>query len=164
MMNLMEQLQGPSTDPQWWESIVRLLLALLIGGALGWEREISNRPAGLRTYILVTVGAATFTLVAIGFLNVAREQDLDGLDPMKLLGGVVGGIGFLGAGTIIEAGGRVRGLTTAAGLWLTASLGIAIASGMYVLAVTAMLLGLATLRLVRRLERRREGDEDEARR
>ena len=112
----------------WTSIVIRLLAATLCGGLLGMERERKKRPAGLRTYILVCMGAALVIMTNIYI------TDLYGTgDPTRLAAQVVSGIGFLGAGTIIvTTRNRVRGLTTAAGLWASACMGIAIGAGFYI--------------------------------
>lgn len=128
----------------------RLLLAALLGGAIGAERELADQPAGLRTHILLTVGACLFTLVsAYGFGGSA--------DPSRLAAQIVTGIGFLGGGAIVRYGLTVRGLTTAASIWATASIGVTVGAGRYLLAGGATLLVVVTLvglRTVRDLLRR----------
>lgn len=111
-----------------WISItVRLLLALICGGILGIEREKKRRPAGLRTYMLVCVGAA-FVMITNEYMSFKYE----GVDPSRMGAQVISGIGFLGAGTIIVTGrNRVKGLTTAAGLWAAACIGLAAGAGFY---------------------------------
>jgi putative Mg2+ transporter-C (MgtC) family protein len=106
-----------------FELLLRLLLSALIGGAIGAEREVSNRPAGLRTHILVSVGSTLIMLVSV--------YAFSGADPSRLAAQVVSGIGFLGAGTIIRTGNDIKGLTTAASLWVCAGIGLAIGSGYY---------------------------------
>lgn len=106
------------------ELLVRLILSAIIGGSIGIEREVSNRPAGLRTHILVSVGSTLIMMVSIyGFGGEG--------DPARLASQVVSGIGFLGAGTIIRTGNDVKGLTTAASLWVCAGIGLAIGAGFY---------------------------------
>jgi putative Mg2+ transporter-C (MgtC) family protein len=108
------------------EMILRLVLAAILGGLIGLEREASNRPAGLRTHILVSLGSALLMLVSMfGF---------QGGDPARLAAQVVSGIGFLGAGTILREGNNVRGLTTAASLCVSGGIGLAIGNGMYFIA------------------------------
>jgi putative Mg2+ transporter-C (MgtC) family protein len=128
----------------------RLLLAALLGGAVGAERELADQPAGLRTHILLTVGACLFTLVsAYGFGGSA--------DPSRLAAQIVTGIGFLGGGAIVRYGLTVRGLTTAASIWATASIGVTAGAGRYLLAGGATVLVVVTLvglRTVRDLLRR----------
>ena len=129
-------------DATYMELTIRLMLALLLGGAIGIEREYRAKAAGFRTHFLVALGSALFCLVSqFGF-------GVDLKDSSRVAAQVVSGIGFLGAGTIIFQKNVVRGLTTAAGLWVTAAIGLACGTGMYLAAVltTAMvLLGLEVL-------------------
>ena len=129
-------------DATYMELTIRLMLALLFGGAIGIEREYRAKEAGFRTHFLVALGSALFCLVSqFGF-------GVDLKDSSRVAAQVVSGIGFLGAGTIIFQKNVVRGLTTAAGLWVTAAIGLACGTGMYLAAVltTAMvLLGLEVL-------------------
>lgn len=119
------------------EMILRLVLSAILGGLIGLERETSNRPAGLRTHILVSLGSALLMLVSMyGFP--------DG-DPARLAAQVVSGIGFLGAGTILREGNNVRGLTTAASLWVSGGIGLAIGNGMYTIGVFTGLFVLFAL-------------------
>ena len=130
--------------------LVRLLLAVVLGGAIGWEREASSKPAGLRTNILICVGAALFTDLSIRFSGFAIEGAVR--DPARIAAQIVTGIGFLGAGTIIQARGTVTGLTTAATLWVVAGIGMSVGSGSYVEAVGATLLVLVVLVLLAPME------------
>lgn len=107
--------------------IIRLLLAILFGGIIGLERETANRPAGFRTHILVCMGSTIVMLVSLNLVT----QFVGKADPGRIPAQVISGIGFLGAGTIITEGVTVRGLTTAASLWTTAAIGLAIGSGFY---------------------------------
>jgi putative Mg2+ transporter-C (MgtC) family protein len=131
-------------DP--FDMVARLALAVLMGGVIGFEREWSHKPAGLRTHMMVCLGAATFTLVA-EFL-IPPPGDPYRVDPTRLVQGVIGGIGFLGAGTIIQSRGSVHGLTTAGSLWFTGALGVAVGAGAYILAGSALVLALVVLTLV----------------
>jgi putative Mg2+ transporter-C (MgtC) family protein len=132
------------------ELLGRLLLAAVLGGAVGAERELHDQPAGLRTHMLLTIGACLFTLVsAYGFGGPA--------DPSRLAAQIVTGIGFLGGGAIVRHGLTVRGLTTAASIWATASIGVTVGAGRYLLATGATLLVVGTLfglRAVRNLLQR----------
>jgi putative Mg2+ transporter-C (MgtC) family protein len=127
------------------ELLGRLALAALLGGVVGAERELADQPAGLRTHILLTIGSCLFTLIsAYGF----GESS----DPSRLAAQIVTGIGFLGGGAILRHGLNVRGMTTAASIWATCSLGVAVGVGRYLLAVGATVLvtiTLAGLRVVR---------------
>ncbi len=129
----------------WQTMLVRLLLAFVLGGMIGLERERRERPAGLRTHILVTVAAALLMMIS-GL--VAGEN----FDPGRIATGVVTGIGFLGAGTIIRYGGDVRGLTTAATIWAASAVGLSVGIGWYPAAICATLIIVFTLTVMRGLE------------
>jgi len=127
------------------ELLGRLLLAAVLGGAIGAERELNDQAAGLRTHMLLTIGACLFTLVsAYGFGAGPR-------DPSRLAAQVVTGIGFLGGGAIVRHGLTVKGLTTAASIWATASVGVAVGAGQYVLGVGGAVLVSVTLLGLRRV-------------
>ncbi|WP_406241683.1 MgtC/SapB family protein [Tissierella carlieri] len=119
------------------EIVTRLLLSAIIGGFIGTEREVNNRPAGLRTHILVTLGSTLVMLVSIDGFQSA--------DPSRLAAQVVSGIGFLGAGTIMRTGNNISGLTTAASLWVCAGIGLAVGAGYYLGAIVTTAIVLATL-------------------
>ena len=147
---LSELSQGASVG----EVALRLSAALAVGGAVGWERERHDKPAGLRTHILVSLGSATFML--LGFEvggHLAPRFGEAGLDPTRVLQGVVGGIGFLGAGAIIKSSGQVTGMTTAASVWIAGALGAAAGMGAYVVAVISTAFCLATLIFLMRFQR-----------
>ena len=119
--------------------MVRLLLAMLLGGIIGAERERKNRSAGFRTHILVTVGSCMFMIVSISMpmmISTMPNGIVNNADPGRIVAQVVSGIGFLGAGAIIQDKGKVRGLTTAASLWVVAAIGLAVGAGMYVTAIS----------------------------
>nr|WP_205665696.1 MgtC/SapB family protein [Anoxybacter fermentans] len=107
---------------------IRLIIAALLGGLIGWERELHDRPAGFRTHILVSIGSALIMIVSIGMYY---SFEISGADPGRIAAQVVSGIGFLGAGTIIREGVNVKGLTTAASLWTAAGIGLAAGAGFY---------------------------------
>ena len=125
--------------------VVRLLLAALLGGILGYEREQKGKAAGIRTHMLVALGAALFVLVP-------QQAGMGIADMSRVIQGIVAGIGFLGAGAIIkqQREENVQGLTTAAGVWMTAAIGIACGLGRETTAVLSTLLALAILSLVPR--------------
>ena len=131
--------------------VLRLVLAALLGGILGYERERQGKAAGVRTHMLVALGAALFVLVP-------KEAGVSGADMTRVIQGVVAGVGFLGAGAIIKGGAEesVKGLTTAAGIWLTAAIGIACGLGRESTAVLSALLAFAILALVPHLTRLRD--------
>lgn len=130
--------------------VVKLFLALILGGILGLEREQKQRPAGLRTYVLVCLGA---TLACITNLYILSTNHVS--DPARIPAQVISGIGFLGAGTIIVTRkNQVKGLTTAAGLWCCAAIGIAIGSGFYSGAILCALLISVSLRILTIVDRK----------
>lgn len=136
--------------PLYLAFIFRLVLACILGGVIGYEREKTNRPAGFRTHILVCVGSALIMCTAeYMFVVYAGKTNFD---PTRLGAQVISGIGFLGAGTIIREGFNVRGLTTAASLWAVSCVGLAIGCGFYTGAVSAAALIYITLILLKRLE------------
>jgi len=131
----------------WDESLLRLALAAALGGLIGVEREIREREAGLRTHMLVALGSALFTIVsAYGFhAFLASGQSVVRADPTRIAAQIVTGIGFLGAGAIIRQGLSIRGLTTAATLWVVAAIGLAAGAGYYSAAVITTALVLVSL-------------------
>ena len=134
-------------DVGWAEVTLRLVLAAVLGGAVGLERELREREAGLRTHLLVSVGAAVFTVVsAYGFsdFHYGSRAGIT-LDPTRIAAQIVTGIGFLGAGAIIRQGLSVRGLTTAATLWVVAAIGMASGAGYYSVAVIGTAIVLFSL-------------------
>ncbi len=120
-----------------YEQVLKLLLAVVLGGLIGFERERSHKPAGLRTHMLVCLGASLITIVSINyFVN----------DYARIISGIVSGIGFIGAGTIIAQGNKgIHGLTTAASLWAVATIGITVGIGWYALASMATALIMLVL-------------------
>ncbi len=130
------------------ETILRLILAMLLGGIVGWQREAAVKPAGFRTHILVCVGAALFTLISRdGFFG-------SGADPARVASNIVVGIGFLGAGTILRTGASVQGLTTAASLWTVAAIGTAAGIGYYVGSLVTTVIVISVLSVLKILETR----------
>jgi len=128
------------------ELIRRLITAALLGAALGFEREIRQKDAGLRTNILIAVGAALFTLMSIEISGPSG-------DPGRIAAQIVTGIGFLGAGTIMRTGSGIHGLTTAATVWVNAAVGVAAGGGQYHLAFIATGVTLAALLVLQPIER-----------
>jgi putative Mg2+ transporter-C (MgtC) family protein len=131
----------------WPHVLLRLSVAAVLGGAIGMERELRERQAGLRTHLVVCVGSALFTLVsAYGFRDFIEAGNVYArIDPTRIAAQIVTGIGFLGAGAIIRQGLSVRGLTTAATLWLVAAIGMAVGAGYYDAALIATIGALLTL-------------------
>ena len=137
-----------------FEILSRLLMAALLGRVIGFERERLNWAAGLRTHMLVCVGASLMMLVsAFGFADALTQKNVV-LDPSRVAAQVVSGIGFLGAGSILLRGEVVRGLTTAASLWSVAGIGLAVGGGMYTAAIGATVIILIILAGMKPLERR----------
>ncbi|UYX50304.1 MgtC/SapB family protein [Bacillus thuringiensis] len=131
--------------------IIRIGVAGLLGAIIGIEREIRSKEAGLKTHFLVAVGSALIMVVSkYAFSDIMFEEHM-ALDPSRIAAQVVSGVGFLGAGTIIIQKQAVKGLTTAAGLWATAGIGLAIGAGMYVVGIGAMILVLIGLEIVSRI-------------
>ncbi|MBP3889343.1 MAG: MgtC/SapB family protein [Cellulosilyticum sp.] len=128
-------------------SIVRLTLATILGGVIGWEREHTNRPAGLRTHEVVCIGS-TLCMILSEFIS---HQYSTTIDPTRIGAQVISGIGFLGAGTIIKEGFSVKGLTTAASLWCVSCIGIALGAGFYSGAIIATLFVYCTLLIMKKL-------------
>ncbi|RYF28277.1 MAG: MgtC/SapB family protein [Comamonadaceae bacterium] len=133
---------------QFTRIVLRLAIAAFLGGLLGWERENKGKAAGVRTHMLVSMGAAMFVLVA-------QQAGISAADNSRVLQGIVAGVGFLGAGTILKGDGesQVKGLTTAAGIWLTAAIGVAAGLGLEATAVLSTLLALAVLSAVPLVQR-----------
>ena len=150
-----QDLPGPGDLGGAAQATVRLVLAALLGGVIGYERGMLGRPAGMRTYMLVALGSAFFVVAPL-------QAGMHLADLSRVLQGILTGIGFLGTGAILKLEGReqVRGLTTAAGIWLTSGLGMAAGLGRLGLAVVGAALGLGIITALRRLEQK----VDEARR
>lgn len=132
------------------DEVTRLLLAAVLAGLIGWEREAQHRPAGLRTHMLVAIGSALLMIVSqsifLQYYTVGR------VDPGRIAAQVVSGIGFLGAGTILREGPTIRGLTTAASLWVAAAIGLAVGAGLMTGALVTTVVTLVALRLLPRVE------------
>lgn len=147
----------PINDP-WYISelqiLLRLLLALLLGGLIGFERESSNHAAGLRTNILVCLGSCLLMLLSMyGFAAFVDEPNVR-VDPARLAAAVITGIGFLGAGTILFTGKSITGLTTAASLWVVSAIGLAVGAGFYFASAITTFMALLTLWAFNKLEKR----------
>ena len=142
---------GP--DLPLWEGVVRMLIVVVLAGAVGLERELRDQEAGLRTHMLVGLGATLFVIVGNFSWSEMEFGNRTGvvLDPSRVVAYVITGIGFLGAGTIIKHGINIKGLTTAASLWVVAAVGVAVGAGDYGLGVVATLIILLSLWPVRML-------------
>jgi putative Mg2+ transporter-C (MgtC) family protein len=135
---------------QFNEVMLKLLLALVLGGIVGFEREYKSRPAGLRTHILVCIGAALVQITAVDYYY--KFHGTFNVDPMRLGAQVISGIGFLGAGTILKEGTSIKGLTTAASIWVVACIGLAVGTGLYMEAIIATLFIYFALRSLKKIE------------
>ncbi len=146
---LKQELADVPSAAEFTRIAIRLLAAIILGGLVGLEREAAGKAAGLRTHMLVALGAA-LTLV------VAYRMDMPEPDQSRIIQGLVTGVGFLGGGAILKITDerRIRGLTTAAGIWMTASIGIAVGAGKLATAIMATFLTFAVLRLLQLLEAR----------
>ncbi len=134
------------------EFVIRICLSLILGFIIGLEREITNKSAGLRTNILVCVGSCLFTILSIfGFSNALSIYPMG--DPARVAAQILTGIGFIGGGTVLRHGTSIFGLTTAATLWVTASVGMACGCGKYGIALFCTVLSVAVLTLIRIFER-----------
>ena len=140
------------------EMLLRLVLAVLLSGIIGMEREVLNKSAGFRTHILVGIGACLMMIISLSMPFIRMPGDFGATgsnsDPARIAAQVVSGIGFLGAGAIMSSSGKVRGLTTAASLWAVAGIGLCVGAGLYVTAIGASVLTFATLSLFARVENR----------
>jgi len=140
-----------------WEIILRLLLAVVLGAVIGFNRSRHNKPAGLRTMALISLGSAAFTLIGIeAVIQLSQLQNgVDSitsgvsssinLDSSRIIAGIVGGVGFLGAGAIIQSRGRVQGMTSAASIWVTSTIGVSVGLGLYVLSMTITFIAFLVL-------------------
>ncbi|MFA6078770.1 MAG: MgtC/SapB family protein [Candidatus Omnitrophota bacterium] len=134
-----------------WIILFRLVLAAILSGAVGFEREFHGRAAGFRTHILLCIGSTLTMLTSMHIFDVYINRVP--CDPARIAAGVVTGIGFLGAGTIMRSRGSVRGLTTAASLWVVAGIGLAVGSGLYFGAIVTTVITLVSLFVFSRVER-----------
>lgn len=123
------------------EPVLRLVVAFILSGIVGLEREVSLKPAGLRTHLLVGLGASLLTILS--------TDAFPGSDPARIAAAVIVGVGFLGAGTILKTEHKIIGLTTAATLWVAASVGVAVGAGFYIIAIVATALASLALLLAK---------------
>ena len=156
-------------DLLFWDMFFRLFAALILGAFIGWERGSRGKVAGLRTMMLVSLGASAFTLTGIAAMQalVAAEQTLQDAAPMlrldtsRVIAGIVGGIGFIGAGTIIQARGKVHGVTTASCIWVAAAVGVACGLTQYSIAIVVAFLSILALQFNVSTDDRKSSSEDE---
>lgn len=130
--------------------VLKLFLSLVLGGLIGYEREHMNRPAGLRTHILVCIGATLIQITSMDFST--RYKGVYNIDPLRMSAQVISGIGFLGAGTILKEGVSIKGLTTAASIWAVACVGITVGTGFYFDAIIATAFIYTALKGLKRVD------------
>ena len=167
-MDFTAWLAGETTGLKPLELFVRLAIAGLFGAAIGFDRELKNKPAGLRTHTLVSLAAALFTLITFElYHHLVQRGEAEGADPIRIIEAVTSGVAFLAAGAIIRSGGNVHGLTTGANMWLAGAIGVACGAGFYTLAVLGVVFSVIIITLLQRFEKRylpeseakRNGDE-----
>jgi putative Mg2+ transporter-C (MgtC) family protein len=129
------------------ELIFRLFLAVILGAIIGYEREITHKPAGFRTHIFVSMGACLFTISSFFLIP---ENQINNIDTTRIASGIVAGISFIGAGSIIATKGDVKGLTTAANLWVMAAIGLMVGLGSYILPIISSIIVFFILKLGRK--------------
>lgn len=136
------------------ELVLRIVVGTVLGGVIGYERDLHGRPAGLRTHMVVALASATFMVVSthLAYYQHYRAGDFTEVDGSRIAASVVSGIGFLAGGAILRTGFSVQGLTTAAGLWLVAAIGLCAGAGMFIESVAATMIGVTALTLLRRFE------------
>jgi putative Mg2+ transporter-C (MgtC) family protein len=138
----------------WLDTIIRLTSATLLAAIIGMDRELRDKPAGLRTHMLVGLGASAFSVFALGLVSDLAEQEGIRLDPLRIVEGVIGGLGFLGAGAIIQSRGDVYGMTTAVGIWIAGAIGVGCGTGNYFAVACTTFIAIICLIPLRILERR----------
>lgn len=134
-------------------ALMRLVAAALLGGLIGFDRQIQDKPAGLRTHMLIALAAALFALIGRDLVEFVPASPALRVDPLRLIEAVTAGVAFLAAGSIITSRGAVHGITTGAGMWMAGAIGLACGIGRPALAAMATLLALVVLTLLRALER-----------
>ncbi len=140
-----------STQVTWESSLIRFLVSFFLGALVGIERETHNQPAGLRTHILISIGSTMAMLISIYIPQTFTE--FQNGDPGRIAAQVISGIGFLGAGAILRFGANVKGLTTAASIWATAAVGLAVGAGMYVVGIIGVVVILFALTIMNLFEK-----------
>ncbi|MDP3523357.1 MAG: MgtC/SapB family protein [Hoeflea sp.] len=153
---LLDEFSRSPTLP-WQVIAVRLIIATCLGGVLGIERELADRPAGLRTHMLIALAAAVFAIITLEITALqAFTGDHTQSDPLRLVEAITAGVAFLAAGSILMRRGKVQGLTTGAGMWLAGASGLSAGLGLWLVALFACVLGAIVLALARGLETRLE--------
>ena len=158
--DLFVALGGHHTVLPWLETTLRVLMAVVVGSLIGLDRELRNKPAGLRTHILISLAAALFTLITFELHHqfTGGEDGTRTADPVRIIEAVTAGVAFLAAGAIIQSRGNVHGLTTGANMWLAGALGVACGAGYYFLATIGTAFALIVLVVLAKLEKRLGND------
>jgi putative Mg2+ transporter-C (MgtC) family protein len=156
-MDWLDWLAGESSEIELGKASARLLIAVVLGGVVGFDRERHDKPAGLRTHMLISLAAAMFTLLALElYQHMVEANAHSGADPIRIIEAVTSGVAFLAAGAIIQGRGAVQGITTGANMWLAGSVGVACGAGYYLLALIGTVLAVLILTLLRAVEVRIE--------
>jgi len=151
--NFLADFYDPFPSTAWETALARLLVAAALGGLIGWERESHEKPAGLRTHMMISLAACLFTLLGLEMVEYdALEVDHVRADPMRLIDAVTAGVAFLAAGSIITSGGSVKGLTTGASMWMVGAVGVACGLGEVLLGGFAVVITLIVLFILGRLQ------------
>lgn len=152
---IFEALGGHRTVIPPMQALLRMLAAVVVGCLVGLDRELRNKPAGMRTHILISLAAALFTLITFELhVQFAGDEGNRTADPVRIIEAVTAGVAFLAAGAIIQSRGSVQGLTTGANMWLAGALGVACGAGYYVLAVIGTVFALIVLVVLAKIEAR----------
>ena len=154
-MDITAWLAGETTGLKPLELFLRLAIAAVFGAVIGFDRELKNKPAGLRTHTLVSLAAALFTLITFElYYDLTKQGGTEGADPIRIIEAVTSGVAFLAAGAIIRSGGNVRGITTGANMWLAGAIGVACGAGFYTLAVLGVVFSVTIITLLHVFEKR----------
>ncbi len=152
LQNFFADFSNPFPTTPWETALARLLVAAVLGGLVGWERESHEKPAGLRTHMLISLAACLFTLLGLEMVEYdALEVDHVRSDPMRLIDAVTAGVAFLAAGSIITSGGSIKGLTTGASMWMVGAVGVAAGLGEVMLGGFAVVITLIVLWMLGKL-------------
>jgi putative Mg2+ transporter-C (MgtC) family protein len=147
------QLDVPETLPALKDAAIKLVVAALLGGLVGLDRELRNKPLGLRTNMLMAIGSCAFALIVMDLVDMFRRADLGQIDPSRVIQGIIEGIGFLGTGAIIQSRGQVLGATTGASIWVVGAIGIACGFGLYLHAALLAFIAFFILTVLGFVER-----------
>ena len=153
-MNVVEWFAGESTAIPPLQALLRLIIAAVFGALVGFDRELRNKPAGLRTHILIALASAVFTIITFELHYEVTVREHATADPLRIIEAVTAGVAFLAAGAIIQSRGNVHGLTTGANMWLAGALGVASGAGYYALATMGAVFALIVVTVVGRMEAR----------